>query len=74
MPDTRLVHEEEERKQRIFPASSHSFPWGPHMYRFIIKDSFMHLATEGSLGLQISWCRSWELSRERVGLTAGTMG
>lgn len=60
------MHEEEEMKQQIFSASSNSFPWGLHIYRFIIEDPFMYPATEGSSGLQISWCRRWELSRERL--------
>lgn len=61
IPGSGLVHEEEERKQQIFLASSHSFPWSPHFYRFTIEDPFMNPATEGSPGLQISWCRRWEL-------------
>lgn len=71
IPGSGLVHEEEERKQQIFLASSHSFPWSPHFYRFTIEDPFMnHRGVSRAANLMVQKGRA---SRERNGLTAGTM-
>lgn len=69
IPGPGLVHEEEERKQQIFLASSHSFPWSPHFYRFTIEDPFMN-PPQRAANLMVQKVGA---SRERDGLTAGTM-